>query len=482
MHSERTRCIFTISLFIMIGAFIGFLILRFPLPFVLASILGIVALGLATQRIEFPFYVSIFLLVIMVEEVVKEGHIFQYFQKIDFRGIPSLLEMVIGLLVISFVIRLFIQKDKVAISPISLPLMIFFGLFLVSLLVGLQNGADRILLKQDFKGFLLPVLFFFCCANILDSSRKIRFVLFLVFIVASIKSWLGIMYYFKGLGSAYGSNTIPFLDSSDHLIFVTVIVVVVSLIVHRRVSGDKFLFVLLAVFPMVFSVIFSYRRTAWLGLVLSLGFLFFLVPGSKKFKMISIGICGGLIVAVLISLSSLTSSVPSRDFLMKRFLSIGDTKESSNVAHFEEWVATFEDTMKHPFRGLGLGSTHRLVSGFPTLNTHTVHNAFLMLWMKMGIFAVFLFLWCLVRYFSFGVRTSITGEYHELKPVQVGLFSTFGLWAVSLNVGPVWFYHRETCLMALIIALVMNLSNMSNAYKSEHEIYFSGEPSSFVTS
>ena len=99
--------------------------------------------------------------------------------------------------------------------------------------------------------------------------------------------------------------------------------------------------------------------------------------------------------------------------------------------------------------------------------THTVHNAFLMLWMKMGIIPVGFFLWWLLRYARFGIRTArIDDDARDdtaLKAIQRALFATLGYWAVSLNVGPAWHYYRETFLMALVVVLVIRLAGLEPA-------------------
>ena len=40
------------------------------------------------------------------------------------------------------------------------------------------------------------------------------------------------------------------------------------------------------------------------------------------------------------------------------------------------------------------------------------------------------------------------------------VFATLGYWAVSLNVGPAWFYYRETFLMALVAVLVIRMASL----------------------
>ncbi len=114
--------------------------------------------------------------------------------------------------------------------------------------------------------------------------------------------------------------------------------------------------------------------------------------------------------------------------------------------------------MRHPIRGLGLGSEHRGVEDNPSVDTHFVHNAFIMLWMKLGIVPLLFLVWCLIRYIKIGLRSLGTSQDVDFRSVQVGLFSTVGIWIVTLNVGPTWPYYRETCLMALIAAIVVRIS------------------------
>ncbi len=87
-----------------------------------------------------------------------------------------------------------------------------------------------------------------------------------------------------------------------------------------------------------------------------------------------------------------------------------------------------------------------------------------MIWMKMGTAALLLFVWCLYRYF----RTGLAGALGSRDPLLAGLFATCALWFVAMNVGPTWFYYRESCLMALVMAMVIRLAQFSRQKTKNH--------------
>jgi O-antigen ligase len=177
-------------------------------------------------------------------------------------------------------------------------------------------------------------------------------------------------------------------------------------------------------------------------------------------RVVAVGAASLVVLTLLVSMAATNRSFVSNQYLKERLLSIADREQESNSAHMTEWEITVRETMKQPFLGLGFGSKHSGVPGVEGMPTHTVHNAFLMLWMKMGIIPVGFLLWWLLRYVRFGIRTAQIEDDTTLRAIQRALFATLGYWAVSLNVGPAWHYYRETFLMALVVALVIRLATL----------------------
>jgi len=451
-----------------LGCLIGFQIAQLPFLVVLFGAVGIVLLGASVIRIEYPFYLLLICSILFAVEP-PSGSIFEYLTDMKFPGVPTFVEMLAAVLVLSFAVRSVLRKGKVSVPLLNYPVLVFLALFAISFSVGWLRGVDSVLLKEDAKKFLFPVLMFICCVNILNSDARIRYVAFFSLFLGVVKSCLGNIYYLKGYGFSYGDMNVVFLSSGDHLVFVTVILVSISLMIHKKLRGGKLLLLILANFPMIFTLIFSFRRNTWLGVIFSLGILFLLTRGIGKMKMIMFTLCGVLAVTGLFSLSNVVEKLPSKKFLINRFTSIGDREESSNVSHYEEWRVTLEDIARNPIMGLGLGSQHSPVPGNEVLNKHTVHNAFIMLWMKMGIFSLILFVYYLIRYLGFAIKAVRAKEGYDLKPLQIGLLSTFGYWIVALNVGPSWFYYQDTFLMGLVAAVVVNLSRLRNRSVSGSE-------------
>jgi hypothetical protein len=444
-----------LALCVLGGLVAGWGLLNYPPVKVVAVALGTICIALAAWQIEAALYgVGIFL-VLLQEGNTTEGTPFSFLEWLNKPNIPSLLEVLFCVVFAAFCLRYFIlQDERYNLDGMKVPLVLYFLLLFLALAHGLDAGTDNIFRKEDLKRFLFPVLFYISAINILDTREKITRMLAVLFWVMLPKTYLGIFYYLRGLGFPYGDQRVVFLESGDQTLIVTIIVLAIALLSEAKLGRKSLLFMAWGLAPMLFALIFSYRRNDMYGAILSLFLLLLLSRGARKARLIRLFAVGGGGAFLLMLLLAGTGLVPTGDFLKKRMVSVVDRDESSNTAHMNEWIVTVEDTMKSPFFGLGLGAVHSPVPEFDLINLHTVHNANLMLWMKMGLFAVLLFFWCLYRYCRLGVSEAL----RRGDPLQMGLFSTVALWCIAMNVGPSWFYYRESCLMALVMAMVGRLS------------------------
>jgi len=445
-----------LALWLLAAIVAGWGILTFPPVKILAVVLGSVCIVLAAWKIEVATYCVGFFLVVLQEGDATPGTFFTYMERLNHPNIPSLLEVLFAVIVAAFFLRCFILHDeRYSFSGLKIPLLIFFALFLLALATGVMSDTDSTFRKEDFKKFIFPVMMFVSAINILDTREKITRLLQVMFWAMLVKTYLADFYYLKGLGFEYGDSNVVFIESGDQTLVVTILVAGVALLAERKMDWKSLLCLVWALAPMMFALIFSYRRNAMWGALLSLGLLWLLSHREKKVRLFKVLASAGLGAFCLMALAPVTgSSTSTGEFMKKRLTSVVDKDESSNTAHMNEWRVTLDDTLQHPLIGLGLGSIHSPVPEFEVINQHTVHNALLMLWMKMGLFALLLFLWCLYRYCRLGVTEAL----RRRDPLLAGLFATVGLWVIALNVGPSWFYYRESCLMALIMAAVARLA------------------------
>lgn len=445
-----------LPLFLVVAGIVaGWGILSFPAVKVLAVGLGVLCIIIAAWRIDLALYGAGFFLVILQEAETTPGTIFTFLERLNRPNIPSLLEVIFAVIAAAFAVRLFIMGEEgYTLRGMRIALALFFTILLISFAVGVGEGTDHTTRKEDFKRFIFPIIFFVSAINILDTRRKVVNLLSVMFWAMLVKIFLADFFYLKGLGFPYGDSHVVFLESGDQILLVTIIVAGISLMAERAWDWKQWLFLLCGLPPTLFALIFSYRRNALWGTIFSLGLLFLLSERRKRAKLFKVFALAGAAALLLVALLPVTGGSSSSEFLKRRLVSVVDRDESSNRAHVNEWEVTIKDTMERPLFGLGLGSVHREVPDFEVLNRHTVHNAFLMLWMKLGIFALAAFLWYLYLYARLGARESLRSG----DPLLAGLFATCAHWFVSMNAGPAWFYYRESCLIALMIAVVIRLS------------------------
>jgi hypothetical protein len=444
-----------VAVWMLVGIAAGWGILNFPPVKVLAVTLGVLCILLAAWKDDVALYGIGFFLVVIQESETTPGTLFTYLERLNRPNIPSLLEVLFAVIVAAFFIRcLILQDERFSFNGMRLPLALFFVLLFIALAKGTIDGTDFIARKEDFKRFIFPVLMFVCAVNILNTREKIARLVKIMFWVMLAKTYLADFYYLRGMGFPYENSKVVFIESGDQTLLVTILVAGIALLAERKQWWKSYLFMLGGLAPMLFALIFSYRRNAMLGTLFSFCLLWFLSQRDKKVRLLKIFLAAGLSALLILPFVPATGSISTADFLINRLTSVVDRDQSSNVAHMNEWRVTLADTMQRPLFGLGLGSMHSPVPDFEVINQQTVHNAPLMLWMKMGAFALLLFLWCLYRYCRLGVTEAL----RRRDPLLTGLFATVGLWMIAMNVGPSWFYYRESCLMALIMAAVNRLA------------------------
>jgi len=443
---------------ILVGSGIGLSVVRMSWKTAIIAAAGVLLIGLLVRQIAIPFYLAVFSLITLQEVEVTPGSMLEIFANYKAPGVPSLLEISIVLLLVCFLVKYFLQREPHSISIFRLPFILFLILYFLSYFLGLSSDNNEIFIKEDVKKFIFPVLFFLCSANLLDSTKKIGRLVVFVILVSTLKIYMGIISYLNGTGFAYGNVNVVFVETADLILVVTVTVAMVAMVIFRKITWKTLVLLVLTGAPLLFSLVYSNRRNAWLGILLALALLFFITPVRLKPRVAMVVLCAGLAGLCMISISMALHGLPSGQDLKQRFTSISDREDHSNETHVSEWVVTIEDLKVHPLFGMGFGAEHAPVPTDDTINRHTVHNAFLMLYMKMGVGTVILFIWCLIRYFKFAVGLTEAEARNGPNPLRIGLFSTFAYWLVTLNVAPSWWYYRESCMMALVAAIVIQLT------------------------
>ncbi|MFH0878298.1 MAG: O-antigen ligase family protein [Lentisphaerota bacterium] len=434
----------------------------------LMLIVGILALWLPWHKPDWALYLMFFALIMTTDEV--GGRQVDFFAIPDadmIQGLPPMLTSYFLFMFATYFIKLFVlerEESRIAWKYLA----IYAVLVGLAALTGMMRGNDMTLIRVDLMNMLFPVLCFYLVVNVLKDPRTIGRMLGVVMAAALIKSVILLAYYFAGRGWPYsameeGSYRIATMDSADLLSIITMILLIFSGWACRRIRGRALVASAFALLLLAMVVLFADRRAQWVGLVLSLGLMYVWATPASRWRMMS---AGGLMLFLMVCVVVLTG-VGDHQLarLGRRSLSILDGKQDSNQYHLLESQQTLRDIAGSPLVGLGLGGRHSPLGLYDTdeVPDNIVHNAWLYIWMKMGLPGAAFFMWALWRFFKMFLHFRRVHSSSEAWPWGVAMASSFGLWLAMSLTGPVPWYFHQTYLIALFAALGVALMKLAES-------------------
>lgn len=392
---------------------------------------------------------------IMTTDSVSDAHgIFAIIDVQLMKGVPTLTVWLLLLaMVITFLLSFTVEQRS---SPIRIRfLLVLCGVLALS--ASRSHAWPAELFRVDLRSFLFPVLFFYLCMNALSRKNDVYRLLVVICATSVLKAVLLDLYYLAGAGWQYATYKVVTLDSGDLLAFICTLLFLVGMISRFRLHARNFMLAILACVPLVFAVIFSFRRTQWIGLLISLAIQGLLGAGKARQRMLRMLLFGalGILGLILVMESVGGSKQGNRAFIVDRFLSSMDTGQDSNHYHLLESAKTLEDLSHSPVFGLGLGSSHSPLGLYAndTVPANVVHEAFLYVWMKLGMPGLVLFGWAALRYLAILSRGLRRVKGPVERTLVLAVASSLGLWLTMFLTGPIPWYLHETFLMATFAAI-----------------------------
>ena len=433
-------------------------------------LVGLMAVSLPLYRPEWALDVLFFGVVMTTDAV--DGRNADFFAIPDadlIQGLPPLLtSYFLFLFAVYFSHRLIRRRTEKTLS--WKPLAVWVAVVALAGLTGLLRGNDPMLLRVDGMNMLFPILCFYLVRQALDTEERATRMLLVVATAAAIKSVILLAYYWAGRGWLYsaveeGSYRIATMDSADLLSMITVLLLIFAGWSCRRFRGGWWVAAVVALLPLALMVVFADRRAQWVGLVLSMLLLLTGLDAPARRRMFGAGGMMLFLLACAVVFSGVADSKLAR--LGRRSLSILDAQQDSNRYHLLESQQTLRDIARSPVLGLGLGGRHASLGLYDEdeVPDNIVHNAWLYVWMKLGLPGLVFLLWAVGRWVKVYLRYRRETAAAQRSPWALALVSSGGLWLAMSLTGPVPWYFHQTYLIALFAGLSLALMQPERAAK-----------------
>jgi O-antigen ligase len=333
---------------------------------------------------------------------LKRGHAFSFAALFVFTIIlyarpaefyPSALTNSLALIIGAITLATFLAtqvplEGSLTARPVEVNLVL---LFVVTALLSIPLAIDPTVALGDFSGtFIRGVLIFIVIVNVVRTEARLKALLFLAIATAIFLSIGAINDYRLGLMliegyRASGRGTGIFGNTNDMALFlVTVLPISIAFFFGSRTLPKKVIHAACAAM-MIFGILLSYSRGAFLGMVVV--FVFFALKIGKRSRF--------EIAAVVVALTGAIILLAPSGY-GTRLLSIfvpGLDAEGSADSRRGELLRSLYVALRHPLLGIGMGNYQPNMS-YKGLVTH---NSYTQVASEMGMTALVLYIMFIVK-------------------------------------------------------------------------------------
>lgn len=366
-----------------------------------------------------------------------------------------LTDLMMGLTFLLWLIKLCIGGVKFEKSFLN------WSILLVVVLIMIHYIALRHVYLEDInqKKLIPPLIWFF-----LISTTPITKKQFKVMIALMITAMSGLIIYFlfKHLQTPYTAlNRLNYWGHPTIFSgFISMFFILLLPLLYDEKKKIYKVFYFLALIIMVFGLLLTFTRGAWISALVGAGVLFFLIPfSSMRNRLITFGL-GILILIIPLFSSGFTERL------------LTTTVNASDNERFMIWRTAVTIIKEHPVFGAGLNmfKVHfSQINHLPYDTSHIhAHNNILQIWAELGMIGLGLFIFMVVNMFRIAwsqLKSTDDTFVQTLGYAFIGCFTTFlvhGLFDFALRMRPSF-----TFLMLLLGAMISVTSTSSVQNKSE---------------
>jgi O-antigen ligase len=411
---------------LIIGFSIGALLLRSPIfPFFIVC--GLLLLPILIRRPEIGLLgILIATASIVFEErlpVLSAGSISLH--------IPDLL--LLGLLGLIPGRWLFVREFRIVRTPLDLPLLIFYGVTLLSTFIGILQSSVEI--KEALKAtrLLSYYLTFFVVTNLVRETRQLTFLLNGLFLLATfVAAAMGVQFFLGDslqLLPGYASDLITqgtvfegitrIIPPGVSIVLVSFVTILCTLTLEklRPLGLLKFLQCSL----LGCALLVTFLRSYWAVLIMIIILLVYLVRGTERRRLIGLAMVVIFLASmILLVVFSSTNSRVSRlvGASMDRFNTLGGSGTYKGEDDSVDWRMVeneyaFSKIPSHPLMGLGMSAIYRpwdprldhfTADGSEVDFRNFIHNGHLLILLQSGLFGYISLMWLSLAFLIRGLR------------------------------------------------------------------------------
>ncbi len=364
----------------------------------------------------------------------------------------------------------FFNEPLFQFSTLNLFSMLFAANVVYGVLISFNRGESFYVAMI----YLAYIAFYFTLQKSLDSENLVYIAMTLMVTAGFAVSVLGIFQYITGLDTTAlwidqnlfsGIETRVYGTLDNPNVFGNYLQVLIPFSVFLFIVNKdrlaRIYFASATVF-MVISLIFTYSRSSWMGVLLSLIVFTLLMP-----RQLLPFAAGGVIVTPVV-----LSYVPS---VLARLKGLGSLADSSTRYRVAVWMSSLEIIKDYWPCGIGMGyeNFNRMLSNYAGSDIVAIHshNTFLQVTCETGIMGFLLFVSLIIFYVRICLSAYKTSTNHFIKTLSTALLSSMSGYVLICLFDNTLYDHSLKLIFWTMLGLCAALHRMTAHYTG-------GEPKS----
>lgn len=304
-------------------------------------------------------------------------------------------------------------------TPLNLPILLYVATLVIAVIVSPFKMHSLLAFKEEWL-----LLIFFLIVNNVKEEGEVEKLLTILIAVSTLVGLYAVWQHYSGMDmyrsaslEPRGSVFISLGFFSHHLTFggylMLTFLLASVLSLHAKRSGLRRIIDFCAPIVLGFSLVFSYARSAWLGVVMGI-LAFGVLKGGKFILLMMVGIC---VLAFLIYVIEPTS--------WDRVKEINLSKDKPESTRIRLWQTSIAMIKKSPVWGVGLGGWGVLFDEYKVEGAYAAtchpHNDYLNVAVNTGLLGLLAYLGIWAVFLHSTVRSVLRNTGSRLaRSVQMG--------------------------------------------------------------